>query len=127
MAIVKLCCCCLHIKSRSDLYSVLSNIRTGPTDANAFQQYFGEIKNKLVSKNEAQNFTFRTTSPIWLGDGSGESSYPYNYVKEKIKTLRCFNQELQWFNKKWSVKLPGIDLSHEKNAIFAVTGSGVGQ
>ena len=31
------CCCCLHIKSRSDLYSVLSNIRTGPTDANAFR------------------------------------------------------------------------------------------
>ena len=30
------CCCCLHIKRRSDLYSVLSNIRTGPTDANAF-------------------------------------------------------------------------------------------
>ena len=30
------CCCCLHIKNRSDLYSVLSNIRTGPTDANAF-------------------------------------------------------------------------------------------
>ena len=25
-------CCCLHIKSRSGLYSVLSNIRTGPTD-----------------------------------------------------------------------------------------------
>ena len=31
------CCCCLHIKSRSNLYSVLSNIRTGPTDANAFR------------------------------------------------------------------------------------------
>ena len=27
----------LNIKSRSDLYSVLSNIRTGPTDANAFR------------------------------------------------------------------------------------------
>ena len=31
------CCCCLHIKSRSGLYSVLSNIRAGPTDANAFR------------------------------------------------------------------------------------------
>ena len=31
------CCCCLHIKSRSDLYSVPSNIRIGPTDANAFR------------------------------------------------------------------------------------------
>ena len=31
------CCCCLHIKSRYGLYSVLSNIRTGPTDANAFR------------------------------------------------------------------------------------------
>ena len=31
------CCCCLHIKSRSDLYLVPSNIRTGPTDANAFR------------------------------------------------------------------------------------------
>ena len=30
-------CCCLHIKSRPSLYSVLSNIRTGPTDANAFR------------------------------------------------------------------------------------------
>ena len=30
-------CCRLHIRSRSDLYSVLSNIRTGPTDANAFR------------------------------------------------------------------------------------------
>ena len=29
---------CVHIKSRSDLYSVLSNISTtGPTDANAFR------------------------------------------------------------------------------------------
>ena len=31
------CCCCLHIKSRSGLYSVFSNIRTGPTDADAFR------------------------------------------------------------------------------------------
>ena len=31
------CCCCLHIKSRSGLYSVLSNIRTGPTGADAFR------------------------------------------------------------------------------------------
>ena len=31
------CCCCLHIKSRSGLYSVLSNIGTGPTDADAFR------------------------------------------------------------------------------------------
>ena len=28
---------------------------------------------------------------------------------------------------KWSVKLPGIDLSHEKNAVSAGTGSGVGR
>ena len=31
------CYCCLHIKSHSDLYSVPSNIRIGPTDANAFR------------------------------------------------------------------------------------------
>ena len=31
------CCCFLHIKSRSDLYSVPPNIRIGPTDANAFR------------------------------------------------------------------------------------------
>ena len=32
------CCCCLHTKeSCSDLYSVPSNIRIGPTDANAFR------------------------------------------------------------------------------------------
>ena len=30
------CCCCVHIKSRSDLYSVPSSIRIGPTDANTF-------------------------------------------------------------------------------------------
>ena len=30
---------CLHIKSCSDLYSVLSNIRAGPTDANAFRDH----------------------------------------------------------------------------------------
>ena len=35
---LSLLCCCLHIKSRSGLYSVLSNIRTtGPTDADAFR------------------------------------------------------------------------------------------
>ena len=28
---------------------------------------------------------------------------------------------------KWSVKLPGIDLAHEKNAILAVTESGNGR
>ena len=28
---------------------------------------------------------------------------------------------------KWSVQLPGIDLSRDKNAIFAVMGSGVGR
>ena len=28
---------------------------------------------------------------------------------------------------KWSVQLPGIDLAQEKSAIFAATGSGVGQ
>ena len=37
VCVVVVCCCCLHIKSRSDLYSVLSNIRTGPTDADAFR------------------------------------------------------------------------------------------
>ena len=37
LSAVGCCCCCLHIKSRSDLYSKLSNIRTGPTDANAFR------------------------------------------------------------------------------------------
>ena len=30
-------CCCLHIKNHSDLYSVLCNIRTCSTDANAFR------------------------------------------------------------------------------------------
>ena len=30
-------CCCLHIKSCSDLYSVPSHIRTGPTGGNAFR------------------------------------------------------------------------------------------
>ena len=31
------CCYCLHIKSRSDLYSVSSYFCIGPTDANAFR------------------------------------------------------------------------------------------
>ena len=37
--VVNRCCCCLNIKSLSGLYSVLSNIRTGPTDANAFRRH----------------------------------------------------------------------------------------
>ena len=57
-------------------------------------------KERFFLKNEAQNFTFWTTSPIWLGDGSGESSYPYNHVKKNVKTAWCSNQELQWFKKK---------------------------
>ena len=56
-----------------------------------------------------------------------ESSYLCDHIKLEIKNVRCSDQELQWFKKKskWSVQLPGIDLAHEKNAIFAVTGSGV--
>ena len=39
-SVVPCCCCCyLHIKNRSDLCSVSSNIRTGPTDANAFRDH----------------------------------------------------------------------------------------
>ena len=32
------CRCCLRIKNRSELCSVRSNIRSGPTDANAFKK-----------------------------------------------------------------------------------------
>ena len=37
LSLVDRCCCCLHIESRSDLYSSLFNIRTGPTDADALR------------------------------------------------------------------------------------------
>ena len=51
----ELVCCCLHIKSRSDLYSVLSNIRTGPTDADAFRGHrlTWKRKEKKNQKNKA--------------------------------------------------------------------------
>ena len=48
------CCCCLHIKSRSDLYSVLSNIRTGPTDADAFRGH------RLTTQ---KGYTYQNKSP----------------------------------------------------------------
>ena len=32
------CCCSLHIKNRSDLSSIRSNIRNGPTEPNAFKK-----------------------------------------------------------------------------------------
>ena len=56
------CCCCLHIKNRSDLYLVPSDIRTGPTDANAFRghrlttqkgTYYEKLKrNKRTQKSQ---------------------------------------------------------------------------
>ena len=51
--IIDSCCCCLHIKSRSDLYSVLSNIRTGPTDdADAFRGHRLTTQNGYTYQKE---------------------------------------------------------------------------
>ena len=49
-------CSCLHIKSRSDLYSVPvpSNIRTGPTDANAFRGH------RLTTQKEYTYAAYKT-------------------------------------------------------------------
>ena len=49
-------CCCLHFKNRSDLYSVPSNIRTGPTDANTFRRHrlITPKRVHIVKKNQKE-------------------------------------------------------------------------
>ena len=56
-----------------------------------------------------------------------DSSYPYDHVKKEIKLYDVPIKGDRGFCKKfkWSGLLPGIYFSHEKNAIFAVTESGV--
>ena len=53
------CCCCLHIKSRSDLYSAPSNIRIGPTDANAFRGH------RLTTQKEYTYAAYKTRNIFW--------------------------------------------------------------
>ena len=70
------CCCCLHIKSRSDLYSVPvpSNIRTGLTDVtNAFRGHrLTTQKGYTYAAYKTRIFFFFFNS--WIGrDGSRSS------------------------------------------------------
>ena len=67
------CCCCLHIKSRSDLYSVPSNIRIGPTDANAFRGHRLTTQKGTHTLHIKPEYFFEKNSWI-VGDGS-RSSY----------------------------------------------------
>ena len=78
--------------------------------------YIGEIKNDSYFQSHVADSLF---------DRSNESFNPYEPVKKK--KIRCSSQELQRFQEKskWSVLLPRIFFSQEKNTIFAVTGSGV--
>ena len=53
------CCCCPHNKSRSDLYSVPSNIRIGSTDANAFRGHrLTTQKGYTYAAYKTRNFFF---------------------------------------------------------------------
>ena len=68
------CCCCLHIKSRSDLYSVPSNIRTGPTYANTFRGH------RLTTQKGYTSAAYKTRnikkSNSWIvRDGPRSSDY----------------------------------------------------
>ena len=54
MSVIFYMLCSLHIKSRSDLYSVLSNIRTGPTDANAFRGHMLTTQKGYTYQKEIQ-------------------------------------------------------------------------
>ena len=58
-----LLCCCLHIKSRSDLYSILSNIRTGPTDANAFRGHRLTTQKRYTLRKNTNTFRFCFKQP----------------------------------------------------------------
>ena len=65
-------CCCPHIKSRSDLYSVPSNIRIGPTDANAFHGHTLTTQKGYTTLRINQEYFFEKNSWI-VRDGSSFS------------------------------------------------------
>ena len=94
-----------------------------------YKQYFDQIKNELFFKERGPKFYVLNHLADLARRRLRRKLLSIQPRKIKDKTVRCCNQELQWFKKKskWSVKLPGIDLSYEKKAIFAVTGSGVGR
>ena len=99
------CCCCLHIKSRSGLYSVLSNIRTGPTDANAFRGHrlttqkgytcvrFLHFKPRLIR----QTYTERCRlAPEYMGSNkytpthTADDSYKYHRTRVRSDSYTIF-------------------------------------
>ena len=75
------CCCCLHIKSRSDLYLVPSNIRTGPTDANAFRGH------RLTTQKGYTYATYKRGSTIGEG-GDTTISSPGRSPKQSLPGMR---------------------------------------
>ena len=72
------CCCCLHIKSRSVLYSVLSNIRTGPTDCVLEEKcvYVLLLVRTCVSKKKSERIYSSRPSEHPPVRGGGCSEHP---------------------------------------------------
>ena len=78
------CCCCLHIKSRSDLYSVPSNIRIGPTDANAFRGHrLTTQKGYTYAAYKTRNIFLKKRSWI-VRDGSRSSDCAHDEIFQGI-------------------------------------------
>ena len=95
-----------------------------------YKQYYGEIKNELFFKERGPKSCFLNH----LADSTRRR------LKRKLLSIRTHkikNENCTMLQSrvtvvsekkcKWSVQLPGIDLAHEKNAIFVVTGLGVGR
>ena len=80
------CCCCLHIKSRSDLYSVPSNTRTGPTDANTFRGH-------RLTTQKGYTYAAYKTRNIFLKKtlGSQETVRDLQIVHLTIFSRNCFD------------------------------------
>ena len=81
------CCCCLHIKSRSDVYSVPSNIRIGPTDANTFRGHRLNTPKGYTYAYKTRGFFFFFNSWV-VRDGSRASACaPDDFFQGIVLTL----------------------------------------
>ena len=91
--------------------------------------YFDEIKNELFFLKRGPKFYVLNHLADLARRRLRRKLLSIKQRKIKGKNCTMFQSRVTVVKKKskWSVKLPGIDLSHEKNAIFAVTGSGVGR
>ena len=75
------CCCCLHIKSRSDLYSVPSNICTGSTDANAFRGH------RLTTQKGYTYAAYKTRNIFWAMAKNGSAPCFFGQKRMYLKTI----------------------------------------